>query len=148
MGTRIVLDTNVLVAALRSSAGASHAILQRVHERKLTPLLSVPLLMEYEDVLKRPGLLPHLSESDIDVVLDQFASRAVEQRIYFAWRPFLPDPKDDMLVELALAGKASHVITHNVRDLTPARKLGLRILTPRDFIAEATIHDIAYHPDS
>jgi predicted nucleic acid-binding protein len=102
----------------------------------VTPLLSVPLLMEYEEVLKRPGLVPHLSASDIETVLDQLASRAVAQRIHFLWRPFLPDPDDDMLVELALAGQASHITTSNVRDLAPARTLGLEVVTPAEFIRQ------------
>ena len=133
---RIVVDTNVLVAALRSQAGASYAVLLHIHRRNVTPLLSVPLLMEYEEVLKRPGLLPQLTSADVDTVLDQFASRAVAQRIHFLWRPFLPDPDDDMLVELALAGQASHIVTSNIRDLAPARTLGLQVMTPREFIRQ------------
>ena len=131
---RIVVDTNVLVAALRSQTGASHALLLHIHRRRVTPLLSVPLLMEYEEVLKRPGLLPHLTSADVDTVLDQFAGRAVAQRIHFLWRPFLPDPDDDMLVELALAGQASHIVTSNIRDLAPARTLGLEVVTPAEII--------------
>ena len=145
---RVVIDTNVIVAALRSSVGASYAILQRVYVRTIVPLLSVPLLMEYESVLKRPGLLPHLSERDIDTVLDQFASRAIEQKVYFAWRPFLPDPDDDMLVELAIAGSASYIVTSNIRDFVPARSLGLRIATPRDFISEVKSYEHRHHSDS
>lgn len=133
---RIVVDTNVLVAALRSQTGASHALLLHIHRRRVTPLLSVPLLMEYEEVLRRPGLLPHLTAAEIDTVLDQFASRSVAQRIHFLWRPFLPDPDDDMLVELALAGQASHIVTSNIRDVAPARTLGLQVMTPREFIRE------------
>ncbi|MFT5466854.1 MAG: putative PIN family toxin of toxin-antitoxin system [Verrucomicrobiales bacterium] len=113
---KVILDTNVLIAALRSSTGASHAILLAIHRRQVTPVISVPLLMEYEEVSKRPGMVPDLTLDQIDVVLNQICSRAVEQRIFFRWRPFLPDPDDDMLVELAIAANVSHVVTSNVRD--------------------------------
>ena len=131
---RIVIDTNVYIAALRSSTGASYAILQMIYQRKIAPLLSVPLLMEIEEVAKRPGMLPHLNEADIEVVLNMIANRGIEQKIHFSWRPFLPDPDDDMLVELAIAGRATHVVTGNVRDLNPATRLGLVVLTPAEFI--------------
>src|SRR5690606_36138111 len=100
---RAVIDTNVIISAMRSSTGASHAILLAIHRRQVTPVISVPLLMEYEEVCKRPGMIPNLTHSQIDAVLSQISSRAVEQRIYFRWRPFLPDPDDDMLVEIAIA---------------------------------------------
>jgi putative PIN family toxin of toxin-antitoxin system len=133
---RIVIDTNVLIAALRSTAGASHALLMLVYNRRVTPLISVPLMMEYEEVAKRPEMIPCLSLADIDVALDLFASRAIEQRIYFNWRPFLPDPDDDMLVELAVAGSASHIVTSNLRDVAPARSLGIQVIEPREFIRQ------------
>lgn len=94
------------------------------------------LFMEYEEVAKRPGEIPHLTAADIDVALDVFANRAIEQRIYFSWRPFLPDPDDDMLVELAVAGQASHVVTGNLRDVAPARRLGIQVVEPGEFLRE------------
>jgi len=90
--------------------------------------------MEYEDVAKRPGMLPHLTTVQIDAILNQICAGAIEQRIYFSWRPFLPDPDDDMLVELALAAQASYIVTSNLRDLHPATQLGLRVIEPRDFL--------------
>ncbi len=132
---RAVIDTNVLISAMRSTQGASHAILMAIHQRRFTPVLSVPLLMEYEDVAKRPGLLPHLSQRDIDVILDQICARSVEQRIYFQWRPFLPDPDDDMLVELAVAASARYIVTSNLKDILPARSLGIEVLEPKDFLS-------------
>jgi putative PIN family toxin of toxin-antitoxin system len=131
---RAVIDTNVIISGMRSTLGASHAVLMAIHRRQFTPVLSVPLVMEYEEVCKRPGLLPHLSVSQIDVILDQVCSRAHEQRIFFHWRPFLPDPDDDMLVELAIAAQAPIIVTSNLRDVAPARSLGIQVLEPRDFI--------------
>jgi len=131
---RIVIDTNVFIAALRSSTGASHALLQLIYNRKLAPLLSVPLLMEFEEIAKRPGILPHLGFAEIEVALNMVANRGIEQKIHFSWRPFLPDPDDDMLVELAIAGSASHIVTGNLRDLLPAGRLGLLVMTPAEFL--------------
>ena len=90
--------------------------------------------MEYEEVAKRPGLLPHLDSPKIDAILDLICLRAVEQRIYFLWRPFLPDPDDDMLVELAIAAQVRYIVTSNLSDLSPACSLGIEVLEPRDFL--------------
>lgn len=117
---RAVIDTNVIIAGMKSTLGASHAVLIAIHRRQFTPVLSVPLLMAYEEVCKRPGMLPHLTHARIDAILNQISSRAHEQRIFFHWRPFLPDPDDDMLVELAVAAQAPLIVTSNVRDVSPA----------------------------
>lgn len=131
---RAVIDTNVIIAAMKSNQGASHAILMAMHQRRFAPVLSVALLLEYEEVPKRAGLLPHLTPQDVDAILDQICSRSIEQRVYFQWRPFLPDPDDDMLVELALAGSAKYIVTSNLKDLLPARSLGIEVLEPKDFL--------------
>jgi len=128
-----VIDTNVLIAAMRSRLGASHAILLAIHDRRVTPVLSVPLLMEYEEVARRPDVLPHLRPEQIDAILNQVCDRALEQKIHFNWRPRLPDPDDDMLLELAVASRADYIVTNNVRDLAPATDYGIQVLEPRDF---------------
>jgi putative PIN family toxin of toxin-antitoxin system len=114
---RVILDTNVIISAMRSSTGASYAILLAMHRREITPILSVPLLMEYEEVCKRDGMIPNLNLSQIDIVLDQICETATEQQIFFSWRPFLPDPDDDMLVELAIAANVSYIVTSSIRDV-------------------------------
>ena len=131
---RAVIDTNVILSAMRSTLGASHLILLAIRQRQFTPVLSVPLLMEYEEVCKRPGLVPHLSLRQIDAILDLICSRCVEQKIFFQWRPFLPDPDDDMLVELALSAHANYIVTSNMRDVSPARALGIQVLEPGEFL--------------
>jgi len=131
---RVILDTNVIIAAFRSSTGASHAILLAIHRRQVTPVISVPLLMEYEEVSKRPGMVPNLTLTQIDTVLNQICSRAEARKIFFQWRPFLPDPDDDMLVELAIAANVSYIVTGNIRDVSPARELGIQVLEPKEFI--------------
>jgi putative PIN family toxin of toxin-antitoxin system len=133
---RAVLDTNVLVAALRSQRGASFQLLQLVRAGKLTPVVSVPLLFEYEDVLCRPGMLPTVPASAIAPFLDAFLRWADLRNVYFLWRPMLTDPKDEMLVELAFAAGDVPIVTLNTRDLTPAvQRLGLRVLTPAQMLA-------------
>jgi putative PIN family toxin of toxin-antitoxin system len=132
---RIVVDTNVLLASLRSSVGASFAISELIDQRRVTPVISVPLMFEYEEVFHRPGLLPHLSTLEIDTFLDYFASLATEQNIFFLWRPLLNDSDDDMLLELAVAARVDYLVTHNVKDFMPfSSAFGLRVVTPGEFL--------------
>ena len=132
---RVVFDTNVWVAGLRSRRGASFALIQRLGSPKFTALVSVPLCLEYEDVLRRPGVLTGYSAEDITEFLDYFLSVAEESRIHYLWRPYVPDPKDDHVLEVALAGSASHIITHNVRDFRDVPRLGISVVTPDQFLA-------------
>jgi len=131
---RVVVDTNVLVAALRTRSGASFRIVEEIDRGQVQAVISVPLMMEYEEVLKRAGVLPHVSAADVDVFLDRLMACSVEQRIFFLWRPFLCDADDDMLVEVALASGTEYIITSNIRDFAPAAALGVRAMTPRDFL--------------
>jgi len=129
------MDTNVLLASLRSSSGASFAIVELIDQRRITSVISVPLMFEYEEVLHRPGMVPHLSARDIDIFLDHIASLAVEQKIFFLWRPSLEDSDDDMLLELAVAAQVDYLVTHNVNDFLPASSdFGLHVLTPGEFL--------------
>jgi predicted nucleic acid-binding protein len=82
--------------------------------------------LEYEDVLRRPGLLPGYTKEDISDFLDYFLAKCVECRIHFLWRPHLPDPKDDFILELALAANAPFIVTHNTRDFHGVERLGIR----------------------
>lgn len=129
-----IFDTNVIISSMRSTTGASHGILLTIHRSEVTPVVSVPLMMEHEEVSKRPGMIPNLTHSQIDTVLNQICSRAMEQRIYFRWRPFLPDPDDDMLVELAVAANVPYIVTSNLSDVSPAQALGIQVMTPGEFI--------------
>jgi putative PIN family toxin of toxin-antitoxin system len=132
---RIVIDTNVLVSALRSRRGASFRLVQSIGSGAFQPIISPPLCLEYEDVFRRPGLLPGYSIQDIDDFLDYFLSACVECRIHFLWRPQLPDPKDDMLLELALAGSAQFIVTYNLRDFAGVEAYGIRAVTPDNFLS-------------
>jgi len=133
---RVVLDTNVIVAALKSSTGASHEILRLANLGAIQPALSVSLITEYEDVLHRPDMEIPLSTSQIDAVLDRLCKISINQAIHFIWRPFLPDPKDDMVFEAALAASAPFIITFNDKDFKPVTSMGIKALKPRDFLLE------------
>ena len=136
---RIVLDTNVLVAGLRSRRGASFRLLSEVGRGRFQVALSVPLVLEYEDALLRHAAVTGLSRADVDAVLDYFCSAGHLQSIFFLWRPLLPDPKDDLLVELAVAAGCRVVVTHNVKDLRGAEDLGVSAQRPADFLKSSGV---------
>ncbi len=134
MVIRAVLDTNVIVAAMKSNQGASHEVLLRADAGRFQPVLSVPLVTEYEEVLRRPESDIPLSASRLDAILDRLCEVAHNQRIHFLWRPHLKDPKDDMVFETALAAGADFIVTFNLGDFEPARRFGIPPLTPGDFL--------------
>jgi putative PIN family toxin of toxin-antitoxin system len=129
-----VIDTNILVSGLQSSLGASNEVLRRLALGHFRAAVSTTLLFEYEDVLHRPGLVPGYSDAQIDSFLDSFCSRAEEALIYFRWRLFLPDPKDDMVFECALAAGASYIVTHNKDDFPGASCFGISVVAPGRFL--------------
>ena len=135
----VVLDTSVLVAALRSDRGASHAILRRVADRALKPLVSTPLFLEYEAVLKRPEhqLATGMSPERIDAFLAAFASAAEGVETHFLWRPQLRDSADEMVLECAVNGRAGCLVTRNLKDFSPVvDRFALRVLAPGEFLRE------------
>jgi putative PIN family toxin of toxin-antitoxin system len=119
-----VLDTDVMVAALRSDRGASRQLLLTALNRQFELLLSVPLMLEYEAVLTRPQHLAAcgLSSAEVAHILDDLAAVARPVRLAFRWRPRLPDPDDDMVLETAINGRASAIVTFNRRDFADAGK--------------------------
>lgn len=134
MAPAIVLDTNVLIAALRSRQGASFQVLTRVGRGAFELNLSVPLVFEYEDVAKRQARALGLTHADVDDVLDYLCAQGQPRRIYFLWRPVLRDPKDDMVLELAVEAACDYIVTHNVRDFAGADRFGVQAVAPRDFL--------------
>jgi putative PIN family toxin of toxin-antitoxin system len=131
----IVVDTNVVVAGLRSRKGASHRLLSAIGTGRFEIALSVPLVLEYEDALHRQLAVTGLSRADVDAVLDYFCRVALQQDIFFLWRPYLPDPKDDMLLELAVAASCQAIVTHNLRDFAGVGRFGIDALPPAVFLA-------------
>ena len=130
---QIVLDTNVLVAGLRSRNGASFELLRRLPTGQYRLHLTVPLAMEYEDVLHRSGLLP-LPVDAIDAVLDMVCAVAVQQQVHFLWRPQLRDPRDELVLEAAVNASADYLVTHNLRDFAAAGGFAVQVVTPGQFL--------------
>lgn len=130
----VVIDTNVLVAALRSNKGASYQLLSLLPDECYTPNISVPLFFEYEAVLKRQGMVPELDAADIDVVLDFFLSKSQIRKIYFLWRPFLKDLKDDHLLEVAVESNSKYIVTFNIADFKGVEKFGVQAVTPQKYL--------------
>jgi len=129
-----VLDTDVMVAAIRSDTGASRRLLVAGLQRRLTLLVSVPLLTEYEAVMTRPGHLTaaRLSVADVAVLLNAVAAVAEPVRLAYLWRPQLRDPDDEMVLEAAINGQADRLVTFNQRDFALAGgRFGLVICAPR-----------------
>jgi putative PIN family toxin of toxin-antitoxin system len=136
---RLVLDTSVMVAALRSGLGASRQLLIAALEKRMTLLASVPLMIEYEAVLTRPEHLQAsgLSVREMNAVLDAVAAVAEPVRLSFLWRPTLTDPDDDMVLETAMNGQADYLVTFNQQDFDePAAKLGCSVALPRKVLHE------------
>ena len=132
---KVVLDSNVLVAALRSNQGASFAVLREVGaDASFEVALSVPLVLEYESVLNRRT---ELATDDIEKVIDYLCSVGDLREIHFLWRPFLRDPADEMVLEVAVEARAEVIVTHNVRDFRGVEKaFGVRVLRPKEFLQE------------
>jgi putative PIN family toxin of toxin-antitoxin system len=127
----IVLDTNVLLTALKSSKGTSFRLLSMVDSDRFQLHVSTTLVAEYEAVLKR-GLLT-LSAQQIDDVVDFLCARATHHKIYYLWRPVLKDPGDDFVLELAVKAQA-RIITWNVADFKRSQSLGVLVQTPKEFL--------------
>jgi predicted nucleic acid-binding protein len=109
-------------------------LIQKLGSPQFQPIISPPLCFEYEDVLLRPRLIPNLKKQEVGDFLDYLISVCVECPIHFLWRPYLPDPKDDLVLELALAGNAPWIITHNTRHFRMIHSLGIRAVTPDEFM--------------
>lgn len=132
---KVVLDTSVLVAAMRSQGGASHRILRELPSPDFTPALSVALYMEWQAVLTRAEHLPPgIGVEQMLGFLRYLASQSHLQDVHYLWRPFLRDPNDDMVLECAIASGSRFIVTHNVRDFQRSQELGVEAISPGDFL--------------
>lgn len=134
MTPRVVLDTNVLVAGLRSRLGASNQVLSLIGSGRFDHVVSVGLLFEYESAVMRPESGIRLPRSVINDVLDYVCAAGTRQQIYFLWRPTLPDPSDDLVLEVAAHGRCERIITFNTRDFAGSERFGVRVETPAMFL--------------
>jgi putative PIN family toxin of toxin-antitoxin system len=136
MKLRTVIDTNVLVSGLKSRHGASFRILSLVGTGVFDHCVSVGLLFEYEATLKRPGLLRGFTVRQLDDFLDYFVGSAQRLEIFYLWRPVLRDPGDDLVLEVAVTGSCSSIVTFNKRDFEQSEKFGIAVLAPQEFLAQ------------
>lgn len=129
----VVLDTNVVVSALRSQRGCAFRVLEAVGCGVFDIAISVPLVLEYESALIAQRL-PTITESDVRTALDYLCSVGHQQQIFFLWRPVLTDPNDDMVLELAVAAQCVAVVTYNLRDFRGTERFGVAVWTPADLL--------------
>lgn len=136
----IVIDTNVMVAGLRSDGGASRQVLRHALSGRYQPLFGNALWLEYEDLLGRDVWTAETTPSERIQVLAALARVGRWVRVYYGWRPNLPDEADNHLVELAVAGGAAAIVTHNIRDVRRGDLAfdNLRVLTPSECLEQLT----------
>lgn len=135
MAHRAVIDTNVLVAGLRSRQGTSFRLLQMLGDPRWRPCLSVPVALEYEDVLKREFMQTAISAADVDLLLDYLFGVADLVEVQFRLRPTLRDPDDDRILELAVRAGAV-IVTFNTRDFVGAAAYGVQVVRPVEFLQQ------------
>jgi len=130
---KIVIDTNVIVSALKSRNGYSFKLLSIIDDERFYISISVPLILEYEDAIKRERSKIGLNYEDVDSVLDYICYIGKKSEIYYLWRPYLKDPKDDMILELVVESESDIIITFNKKDFEGTDKFGIKVLTPKEF---------------
>ena len=138
---RLVIDTNILVAALRNRLGPSFALMQLVRQGLITMCCTPALFLEYEDVLKRADQLQAsgLLAQDIDAILNELAGLVLPAAIHYQWRPQLRDPADEMVLEAAANAQAQAIVTYNLRDFGPAKLFGIPVLNPEQTLKHFSI---------
>lgn len=136
---RLIIDSNVITSAFRSRSGASFALIELVRRKWIRMLATPPLFLEYEDVLKRPEQLAasRLSLTDMDTALDALVALIEPIEAHLSWRPQLPDPNDEMVLEAAINGRADALVTYNTAHFrAAARRFGVRLARPADILHE------------
>jgi len=134
MKPSIVIDTCVLISALRSQLGASFKLLSLVDDSKFEFYLSVPLVLEYEAVASRMARSIGLTRSEVDDVIDYMCARGQHRKVHFLWRPSLKDPGDDFILELAVEAECRYIVTHNLKDFVGAEKFGIKAIPPQKLL--------------
>lgn len=131
---RIVIDTSVFIAALKSKRGASYKLLFDIDRNKFILNISPILIFEYESVAKRKDQNIILSHSEIDVIIDMICKWAEHWEIFYLWRPLLKDPKDDFILELAIESHSDYIISYNKADFEGTEKFGIQVISPRELL--------------
>lgn len=132
---QIVIDTNVVIAALRSKRGASAKLLSLVGTELFEIHDSVPLVLEYEEVIQRQRIELGLSVSEVSDFIDSLCAIAQHHQIYFLWRPSLPDADDELILELAVSARCDYIVTHNTDDFKGVEQFGVKAISPKEFLS-------------
>ncbi|HEX8369296.1 MAG TPA: putative toxin-antitoxin system toxin component, PIN family [Pyrinomonadaceae bacterium] len=131
---QIILDTNILIAAFRSKRGAANLLLDKLDDSRWQVNVSTPLLLEYEDVLKRSEMNAFFSATNVDIFLDGLCTIAENHDIFFLRRLLAKDPNDAFILELAVRVNADFIITYNAKDFSAAADFGIKLATPKEFL--------------
>lgn len=130
----IVIDTNVILSGLRSNKGKSFELLSMISGEFFDFAISVPLILEYEAILKNQLDKNIFSDSDIENFIDYVCKVGIKTKIFYLWRPYLKDSFDDHILELAINANAQSIITFNKKDFLKAESLGIKIQNPKEFL--------------
>ena len=131
---KIVIDTNIIVSALKSRNGFSFELLSIIDDKRFQVYISVPLVLEYEDAIKRNKSKIKLTKLEVDAILDYICLSSEKRKIFYLWRPFLKDPNDDMILELAVESESDYIISFNKKDFIGIEKFNLQVITPKEFL--------------
>lgn len=131
----IVIDTNVVIAAQRSQRGASAKLISLIGTGLFEIHMSIPLVLEYEEVLSRYRTTLGLSQDDVTDLVDAFCALSIHhEKIHFRWRPFLPDKKDEFILDLAVVARCDRIITYNKKDFAGVEQFGIEVTDPKAFL--------------
>jgi putative PIN family toxin of toxin-antitoxin system len=131
---RAVIDTNVFISAQRSQRGASSKLISLIGTGRFEVHVSVPLIFEYEEVLLRQRKELGLTRGDVSDLVDAVCALAIRQDINFLWRPYLRDPGDHLVMEVAVAAECGYIVTYNKRDFQGVEKFGIDVVDAREFL--------------
>lgn len=132
---KIVIDTNVFISSLKFRNGASFKLLYKTSRKKYQQNISSTLIFEYESVAKRSDMNLQLSHKQIDTIIDMLCNWSNHCQVYFLWRPFLKDAKDDFVLELAIESNSQYIITYNIKDFKGVDKFNIKAITPKEFLS-------------
>lgn len=130
----VVIDTNVFLSALKSNKGFSYKLVSEIGTEKFDIAISVPLVLEYESILKKFLDKNIFTDEDIDKFIGYICAVGKQKKIFFLWRPFLKDYFDDHVLEVAINSNCKTIITFNKKDFLKVQELGIQVLTPKEFL--------------
>ena len=130
----IIIDTNVLLSGLQSNKGQSFKLLQKLLKDEIRIGISVPLVLEYEKILKKQLSRTIFTTEEIDSIISYLCKVGVPIKVFYLWRPYLRDPYDDHILEVALSANCKYIVTYNKKDFTDVKQFGIEILSPYEFL--------------